>query len=144
MLFPRGVLAFWGGIIVIFAHFFSLLIISSNSTISWSSKSDLYAIMLPITVASITSAVVYFLKHALIDPKNTPKTNAGYFLVTILLPAAAFVILGWKLYQLDGEPSVDNFKVFVVGFEAFFGVILAMTNESLFSSPVKPPKVPDD
>ena len=50
------------------------------------------------------------------------------------IPAMFFALIFWGLWSLDGEQSVDKFKVFIISAEAMFGGIFAIVTEALFSA----------
>lgn len=142
----RGQVAFYCGMILIFGHFAAFALVWLNSSISPSSKSDIVAIIVPLTVASVTSAVLYAMKHGEIDLRRTPKVNAFFFLISTIVPLMFFIILLLGLYQLDGEGSVEDFKAYIVSFEAAFAGIFVVVTEALFSShkDISDPNIPKD
>jgi hypothetical protein len=134
LMYPKGQVSFVCGMMLLIGHFFAFVLVWSNSSISPLAKNDIIAILVPITVASVTSAVLYAAKHAEMDLKTTPPVNAFFLTVAIFVPAGFFMVLFWGLYSLDGERSVDDFKLFIVSAEAMFGGIFVVVTEALFSS----------
>jgi hypothetical protein len=135
LTYPRGQISFVCGMLLLIGHFLSFVLVWGNSAISPVAKSDIIAIIVPITVASVTSAVLYAAKHAEMDLKATPPVNAFFLTVAIIIPLGFFAVLFWGLYSLDGERAVDDFKLFIVTAEAMFGGIFVVVTEALFSSP---------
>ena len=132
--YPRGQVAFACGMMFIFGHFAAFVLVWANSSISPTAKNDITSIIVPITVASVTSAVLYAVKHAEIDLKNTPTVNPFFFLVSIIIPAMFFAVLLYGIFDLDGERSVDQFKLYIVAAEAMFGGVFVIVTEALFGS----------
>ena len=132
--YPRGYVAFACGMILIAGHFLSFGIVWLNSSISPTAKSDVIALIIPITVASVTSAILYAAQYSEIDLGATPKVNPFFLVVSIFIPLLFFAIILIGLANLDGEESVKNFKIFIVSAEAAFGGIFVIVTEALFGS----------
>lgn len=133
----KGQLAFLCGTILLAGHALVFFFVWSNVNISPTSKNDMIAIILPLTVASAISAVLYAVKHGEIDLSKTAEVNGFFMLVVIGVPVVFFVILIWGIVSLDGDSGVDDFKIFIVSFEAAFGGIFTIATEALFGSPKK-------
>ncbi len=132
--FPKGQVAFMCGMILIFGHFAAFLLVWANSSISPTAKNDIISIIIPITVASITSAVLYAVKHGEMNLKETPIVNPFFLVVSIVIPTMFFGLIFWGLIALDGEQSVKDFKLYIVSAEAAFGGVFVIVTEALFST----------
>lgn len=132
--YPKGQLAFVCGMILVIGHFITFILIWRNSSISPSAKSDIVAMIVPITAASVTSAVLYASKHSEIDLRATPPVNAFFIFVSIIIPLMLFSILMYGIFHMDGEGSVNDFKAFIISAEAMFGGLLVIVTEALFGT----------
>ncbi|WP_036797272.1 hypothetical protein [Leisingera caerulea] len=134
-MFPRGLIAMTFGFILLGGHAICYFVITSNDSVSPSSKSDVVAIFIPLTVAALTSAALYAVKHADIKLSETARANVFFAVFAIVVPLMFFYILVDGLWKLDGDQSVDDFKRYVVAAEAVFGGVFTIMSEAVFGKP---------
>lgn len=143
MRYTKGQVAFVCGMMLLFGHFAAFVLVWTNEAISPTSKNDIVAIIVPMTVASVASAVLYAMKHGEIDLRLTPKVNIFFLSMAIFVPIMFFAILLGGLWGLNGDPSVDTFKIYIVTAEATFGGLFVIVTEALFGGQ-PPPLDPAD
>lgn len=145
-MLPRGMIAMWSGLLILAGNFLAFLSTYLNGSISPASKGDIIAIIVPVTVASLTSTVNYAMKNAEVDLKETPKANHLFTFFALVVPLIFLGILLTGIWNLDGDRSVADFKLMVVATQAMFGGVFALTVEGVFGTSRKKsqkPKTPD-
>lgn len=131
-MISKGYIAAIAALTLLVGHIAMLLVLNAQTSIGGQAKTDIVGVIVPITVASLTSATIYVVKHAEIDLANTPKANLLFAAFAVILPLFTIVYIIFGMTQLVDDQSVSEFKRQVVAAEGFLGGSFVLVMDALF------------